>query len=129
MRIIMGKVHHNRAESIRRERPTGRPRRTAPPKMGHAGKKRPSGKGVFFLLGAAFLATFLIGLHEGMTTHLAAATQKAAALSAQMSYPQGGQVVAAREMNKLQAIFARSRTVSTASTARQPKNKTSSTGK
>lgn len=129
MRIIMGKVHHNRVESIRRDRPAERTRRTAPPKVSHAGKKRSSGNGVFFLLGAAFLATFLIGLHEGMTAHLAAATQKAAALSAQMSYPQGGQAVAAREMNKLQTIFARSKTASTSSTASQSKNKTGTAGK
>lgn len=122
----MGKVHHDRAENIRRERTTAqRTYRSAPPKTSHTGKKRSSGKGVFILLGAAFLATFLIGLHEGMAAHLAAATQKAAVLSAQMSYPQGGQVVAVREMNKLQTIFARAKNVSAVSAVSQPEKKSS----
>lgn len=125
----MGKVHHNRAENTRRETTTfQRTYRSTLPKASHAGKKRSSGKGVFILLGAAFLATFLIGLHEGMTAHLAAATQKAAALSAQMSYPQGGQVVAAREMNKLQALFSRAKNASAVSSAGKPE-KTAGAGK
>lgn len=126
MRIIMGKVHHDRAENTRRERTTAqRTYRSAPSKVSHTVKKRSSGKGVFILLGAAFLATFLIGLHEGMVAHLAAATQKAAVLSAQMSYPQGGQVVAAREMNKLQTIFAHAKSVSAVSAVSQPEKKSS----
>lgn len=122
MRIIMGKVHRDRTENITRRQ--SQPRRPARPaaRNSHAASRSSSGKGkgkgIFILLGAAFLATFLIGLHEGMATHLAAASHKAAVLSAQMSYPQGGKTVAAREMQKLQGIFAQpSETTSIASAA------------
>lgn len=84
----------------RTKHPAGR-RRASP---AASGKSAPGGA-VFALLGIAFAATAAAGLHLGAGEAQQAAL-KAAALSAQLSYPQGGQTVAARELQKLRAWFA-----------------------
>ncbi len=84
-----------RAPSVPRE-PTKRPA----PREG----KRIGSSWVFILLIAAFVATLVSGLHEG-AEGLQNTVKKTATLSAQMTYPQGGQTVAAREMDKLHTLF------------------------
>lgn len=142
MRIIMGRVHQGpppprpQQEALARPRPPeaassfivtpavrrspatrhapaahhALPRRAAP--AGKQGGKR--GSVVFVLLALAFVATGAIGLHLGGDA-VGKTTVKAAALSAQMSFPQGGQAVAARELAKLRAWFGRLNNQSTAS--------------
>lgn len=88
--------------------------RRRPPQPG--GKHTPAAA-VFALLAAAFAATAFAGLHLGADT-VPKTALKAAVLSAQLSYPQGGQTVAAREWQKLRAWFAASGgTAQTASAA------------
>ncbi|MFT9076166.1 hypothetical protein [Ethanoligenens sp.] len=132
MRIIMGKVHQDRAVHPRQVTVPGRAHRAIPAKPAQHSKKQRSGNAVFVLLGAAFIATIAAGVHEGMIARLSGTTQKAAVLSAQMSYPHGGQTVAAREMNKLQGIFtgtAQQKSQSAASESKQVEKKETASGK
>lgn len=141
----MGKVHKDQDARAKRERVPDRarstaftrpaPARTVPErsactrpaasrpaqtvKPAQHVKKQRSGNGVFILLGVAFAATVITGVHEGAAASLGQTARKAAVLSAQLTYPQGGRSVAAREMQKLQTLFS-------GSTLKQPASSTAS---
>lgn len=108
-------------------KPAARP---TPSKPASHTKKQRSGKGAFILLGVAFAATIVTGLREGTAAQLGQTTRKAAVLSAQLTYPQGGQSVAAREMQKLQTLFSgTTRRQPAASSAGKAAGKSAASGK